>query len=67
MPLLLYPTKLSITIGRSNKLFQNKVKFKQYPSTNPFLQKMLEEKTHRQGGKVQPKKPTGNTKLHATK
>lgn len=56
-----------MNIDGKTKIFHNKTKFKQYPSTNPFLQKMLEEKTHRQGGKVQPKKPTGNTKLHATK
>jgi hypothetical protein len=41
---LLYPAKLSINIDGENKIFQNKTKFKQYLSTNPALQRMLEGK-----------------------
>ena len=48
-PRLLYPAKLSFTINRENKIFQDKNKFKQYVVTNPALQKVLE-------GKSQPKK-----------
>ena len=40
--------KLSFTINRENKIFQDKNKFKQYIATNPALQKVLE-------GKSQPK------------
>lgn len=41
---LLYPGKLSITIDRENKIFQDNVKLKQYLSTNTVLKKVLEYK-----------------------
>ena len=47
-PRLLYPAKLSFTIDGENKIFHDKNRFKQYISTNPALQKVLE-------GKPQPK------------
>ncbi|MBV2133994.1 hypothetical protein KRX52_14530, partial [Pseudomonas sp. MAP12] len=47
-PRLLYPAKLSITIDGENKIFHDKTRFKQYVTTNPALQKVLE-------GKLQPK------------
>ena len=50
---LLYPAKISNTIDRENKLFHNKVKFKQYLPTNSALQKGLE-------GKFQPKEGNNN-------
>jgi hypothetical protein len=50
-PRLLYPKKLSINIYEESKIFQDKTKFKQYLSTNPALQRMLE-------GKLQHKKGT---------
>ena len=43
-PRLPHPVKLSITIDGENKIFQDKSQFKQYLSTNPVLQKMLERK-----------------------
>jgi len=43
-PRLLYPAKLSIAINEENKIFHNKVKFKQYLSIIPALQKILEGK-----------------------
>lgn len=46
---LLYPAKLSITIDGENKIFHDKNKFKQYLSTNPALQKVLEGKLHPKG------------------
>ena len=45
---LLYPAKLSISIDGENKIFHDKTRFKQYLSTNPALQKVLEGKFHRQ-------------------
>jgi hypothetical protein len=45
-PRLLYPSKLSINIDRENKIFQDKTKFKEYLSTNPALQRILEEKLY---------------------
>ena len=47
-PRLLYPAKLSFTIDRENKIVHDKNRFKQYISTNPALQKVIE-------GKLQPK------------
>ena len=41
---LLYPAKLSTTTDRENKVFHNKVKFKQYLSSKASLQKVLEVK-----------------------
>jgi hypothetical protein len=41
---LLYPTKLSITIDRENKIFQCKSKFTQHLSRNPALQRITDGK-----------------------
>jgi hypothetical protein len=41
---LLYPTKLSITIGEETKIFHDKNKFKQYLSTDTALQRIMERK-----------------------
>ena len=43
-PRLLYPAKLSITINGENKMFNDKTRFKQYVTTNPAIQKVLEGK-----------------------
>jgi hypothetical protein len=40
-PSLLYPAKLSITVDRENKIFDDKAKFTQYLSTNPALQRII--------------------------
>jgi hypothetical protein len=42
--MLLYPPKLSISIGGKKKIFHDKTKFKQYLSTNPALQRIIDEK-----------------------
>jgi hypothetical protein len=47
---------LSITIDRKNKIFHNKTKFKQSYSRNPALQRMIDEKTPKQGGKLHHRK-----------
>jgi hypothetical protein len=41
---LLYPAKLSINIDGETKIFQDKIKIKQYLSINPALQRILEGK-----------------------
>jgi hypothetical protein len=41
-PRLLYPTNLSITIDRENKIFHDKTKFTQYLSRNPALQRIID-------------------------
>jgi hypothetical protein len=43
-PRLLYPAKLSITIDGENKLSHDKIKFIQYLSTNPSLQRIIDKK-----------------------
>jgi hypothetical protein len=49
-PRLLYPEKLSINIDGETKIFQDKIKFKQYLFTNPALQRILEGKLqHKEG------------------
>ena len=50
-PRLQQPAKLSINIDGETKIFQDKTKFKQYLSTNPALQRILE-------GKLQHKEDT---------
>jgi hypothetical protein len=47
---LLYPAKLSINIDGENKISQDKTKLRQYLSTNPALQRILEVKLqHKEG------------------
>jgi hypothetical protein len=49
-PWLLYPEKLSINTDGKNKILQDKTKFKQYLSTSPALQKIIEGKLqHKEG------------------
>jgi hypothetical protein len=43
-PRLLYPAKVSINVDGETKILQDKTKFKQYLSTNPGLQRILEGK-----------------------
>jgi hypothetical protein len=38
---LLYPAKLSITIGGKSKVFHDKTKFSKYISTNPAIQRIM--------------------------
>jgi hypothetical protein len=41
---LRYPAKLSITINRETKVFHDKIKFTQYLSMNPALQRIIKGK-----------------------
>jgi hypothetical protein len=41
---ILYPAKFSITIDGETEIFHDITKFKQYLSTNPVLQRIIEEK-----------------------
>jgi hypothetical protein len=50
-PRLLYPAKPSITIDGENNIFHDKTKFTQYRSTNPALQKIIDEKCQHKEGK----------------
>jgi hypothetical protein len=49
-PRILFPTKLSIIIDGETKIFCDKTKFKQYLSTNPALQRILEGKLEYEEG-----------------
>jgi hypothetical protein len=49
-PRLLYPAKLSITIDRETKVFHDKIKFTQYLSTNPALQRIIKGKLQHMEG-----------------
>ena len=48
-PRLLYPAKLSFNIDGNTKIFQDKSKYKQYLSTNPALQRIIEGKLQYEG------------------
>jgi hypothetical protein len=54
---LLYPAKLSITIDGDSKAFQDKTKFKQYLSTNPVIQRIIEGKLQHKEGNYTQEKP----------
>jgi hypothetical protein len=43
-PRLLYPAKISITKQGETKIFYDKIKFTQYLSTNPALQRIIDIK-----------------------
>ena len=43
-PRLLYPEKHSVTVNGQSKIFHDRTRFKQYPTTNPALHKVLEGK-----------------------
>jgi hypothetical protein len=48
--MLLYLAKFSISIDGETKIFYDKTKFKQYLSTNPALQRIIEGKhQHKEG------------------
>jgi hypothetical protein len=47
---LLYPAQLSITLDGKTEIFKDKIKFKQYISTNSVLQRIIEGKVqHKEG------------------
>jgi hypothetical protein len=46
---LLYPAKLLINIDEETEIFQDKTNFKQYLTTNPALQNILEGKLPTKG------------------
>jgi hypothetical protein len=56
-PRLLYPAKLSITIGGENKVLHDKTKFTKYLSTNPALQRIIKGKLHHKEGNYALEKP----------
>jgi hypothetical protein len=60
---ILYPSKLSFKIDGTIKVFHNKQKLKQYMTTKPPLQKILQGILHAEDESKQNHERTGNIKL----
>jgi hypothetical protein len=62
-PRILYPAKLSFKIGRATKIFRGKQKLKQYMTTKPPIQKILQGILHtKDESKKKKKKNYGSIK-----
>jgi hypothetical protein len=61
-PGILYPAKLSLKIDGAIKIIHNKQKLKQYMTTKPPLQKILQEIQHTEDESKQNHKRTGSIK-----
>jgi hypothetical protein len=66
-PKILYPAKLSFKIDGAIKVFHDKQKLKQYMTTKPPLQKILQGILHTESESKQNHKMTGNTKAQEKK
>jgi hypothetical protein len=62
IPRLLYPAKLSLKIDGTIKVFHDKQKLKQYVTTKPPLQKILQGILHTESESKQNNEKAGNTK-----
>jgi hypothetical protein len=63
IPRILYPTKLSFKIDRAIKVFHDKQKLKQYMTTKPPLEKILQGILHTESESKQNHEKAGKTKL----
>jgi hypothetical protein len=61
-PRILYPAKLSFKINEEMKVFQPKQKLKQYMTTKPPLQKILQRILHTESESKQNYERTGSSK-----
>jgi hypothetical protein len=59
---ILYPAKLSLKIDGAINVFHDKQKLKQYMTTKPPLQKILQRIPHTESQSKQNHERTGNTK-----
>jgi hypothetical protein len=66
-PRILYPAKLSLKIDGTIKDFHHKQKLKQYVTTKPSLQKILQGILHTDNESKQNHESTGKTKLQEKK
>jgi hypothetical protein len=64
---ILYPAKLSFKIDGAIKVFHDKQKLKQYVTTKPPLQKILQGLLHTEGETQHNHEKTGSTKLQEKK
>jgi hypothetical protein len=71
-PRILYPAKLSFKINGAIKIFHNKQKLKQYMTTKPQLQKILQgildtedenKQNHKNTGSIKPQEKTSNQRV----
>jgi hypothetical protein len=62
-PSILNPEKLSFKIDRAIKVFHDKQKLKQYMTTKPPLQKILQRILHTENENKQNQERIGSTKL----
>jgi hypothetical protein len=62
-PRILYPAKLSFKIDGAIKVFHDEQKLKQYMTTKPTLQKILQRILPRECESKQNHERAGNTKL----
>jgi hypothetical protein len=65
-PRILYPAKLSFRIDGTIKIFHNVQKLKQYTTTKPPLQKILQGFLHTKDESKQNHERTGSIKPHAS-
>jgi hypothetical protein len=61
-PRMLYPAKLSFKIHGAIKIFHYKQKLKQYITTKPLLQQILQRILHAENESIQNHERTGSTK-----
>jgi hypothetical protein len=61
-PRILYPAKLSLKLDGAIKVFHDKEKLKQYMTTKPPLQKILQGILHTESESKLNNERTGNTK-----
>jgi hypothetical protein len=61
-PRILYPAKLSLKIDGAIKVFHGKQKLKQYITTKPPLQKILQRILHTENESIQNHERTGSAK-----
>jgi hypothetical protein len=66
-PRILYPAKLSFKMDGAIKVFHDKHKLKQYMTTKPPLQKMLQGIMHKESDTQLNHEKTGSTKLQEKK
>jgi hypothetical protein len=66
-PKILYPTKLSFKINGAIKVFHDKQKLKQYVTTKPPLQKILQGSLHTESETQHNNERTGSTKRQEKK
>jgi hypothetical protein len=66
-PRIVYPAKLSFKIDEATKVFHDKQRLKQYMTTKPPLQKILQRIQYTENGCIQNNERIGSTKAQEKK